>query len=650
MIIIKKFILLNKVIIFIVLLSILSHIFYIFHNYHQLFLDKLNTKTTIIIEGPSAPRGKIFDKNGNVLVDNKMINNLVFYNLKGLDKEKIAEKLSQLLIFDTPTEKEIINWYKNTHDVNRLFSIKEKDLIDKRKISPKGQDELLNERIKSIIDNLSAKEKKIAKVYNLLNNGYTYAPKVILKNITDKEVNLIIEEDIPGIKIESSFERYYPYGETLKGIFGTIGKITEENKDEYLDKGYNLDDIVGTSNLEKYYDNYLQGKKAKYKVESDNSLSLISKEEKGNDLYLSIDITIQQKVDEIVEKNLIKAKKYPNTNYLSDSYVIISNPKTGEISAISGKRYLSNGEFNDIVINNISSSFTMGSVVKGATISVGYQNGLINPNEKIYDSCIKLKHLTRKCSWKELGYLNSVTALEQSSNYYQFLLAIKLTGLNYYPNMDLPVSSKEFNIYRKMLASYGLGIKTGIDLPNEKIGLIGNIISPDLLLNLAIGQYDTYTPIELLTYINTLANNGQRHKPSLVTKIMNSDNLLYKNNYEIVDNVDIKESDMALIHEGFYLVMNRGTGNGFMNKSLLPAGKTGTSESFLDTNDDGKIDTATLTLTLAGYFPYDDPKYSLVIVCPSASWRNEQYDYIYYITSHISREITDFMFENVVIP
>ena len=64
----------------------------------------------------------------------------------------------------------------------------------------------------------------------------------------------------------------------------------------------------------------------------------------------------------------------------------------------------------------------MGSVVKGATISVGYQNNLIDPQKQIYDSCVKLLNLTEKCSWKELGYLNSVTALEQSSNYYQFLI------------------------------------------------------------------------------------------------------------------------------------------------------------------------------------------------------------------------------------
>ncbi len=83
-----------------------------------------------------------------------------------------------------------------------------------------------------------------------------------------------------------------------------------------------------------------------------------------------------------------------------------------------------------------------------------------------------------------------------------------------------------------------------------------------------------------------------------------------------------------------------------MNKKLNPAGKTGTSESFVDTDGDGKIDTGSLTLTLAGYFPYDNPEYSMVIICPNASYKNTRNDYIYYITSHISRDITNYIFDN----
>lgn len=615
---------------------------------HVSYAKELKHKTNLIVEGASAPRGKIFDKNGKVLVDNIMINNLMFHYIKGIDLVEVATTLASNLSFEAPLEKEMIAWYKTINNTNDLLTEEEKKLIAERK---KTKDEIIDPKIASLIKSYSEYDKNCAKVYSLMNNDYLYSSKILIKNISDADVAKIINDMPDGVTIESSFERYYPYGDTLKSIFGKVGNITKENQSEYLSLGYDLNDEVGLSYLEKYYDKYLKGTKATYLVNDDYSLTKLTEEQKGNDLYLSIDIDWQLKIEEIVQKHLQKAKRYPNTEYLTDSYVIVSNPKTGEISAIVGERLLKENEFNDIVINNISSSFTMGSVVKGATITVGYQNDLVEVGKKIYDSCVKLKNMTEKCSWKELGYLDSVTALEQSSNYYQFLLAIKLAGQTYTPNMELNVSEKEFNIYRNTLASYGLGIKTGIDLPNEKIGLIGKTISPDLLLNLSIGQYDTYTPIELLTYINTLADSGQRRKPSLVSYIKDEkNNVIYQNPYEVVDVVEINDEDMSLIHEGFYYVMNRGTGLGFMNRNLKPSGKTGTSESFIDTNNDGNIDTKTLTLTMAGYFPYDNPKYSMIVICPNASHNNGSKDYIYYITSRISREITDFMFENIVIP
>lgn len=610
---------------------------YIKENNH--YKQSLYIKTNKIIEGPNAPRGKIYDINGKVIADNKMINNLVFYNLKNINKKEVINKLSSLFEFENPSLEEMVKYYKAFNNTEFLLNKKEKENVKRRIINNDKKEKIIDSRIKNIVKKYNDDEKEKAKIYSLLSSGYDYEAKIIIKDVNDEIISKIIEKDIPGIKIESSFERYYPYDQTLKTIIGSVGKISKENIKEYLKYGYSYDDIIGISGLEKYYDDYLSGIKSKYLVNNDNSLTLISSEKKGNDLYLSIDIDLQMKIDSIIKENIKRAKYYPNTNYLTDSYVIMSNPKTGEIKAISGWRLLDNNEFNEIAINNITSSFTMGSVVKGATISVGYKYGLINPDEYIYDGCVKLYSLTEKCSWKKLGYLNSITALEHSSNYYQFLIAIKLLGKEYFPNMKLDVTKKDFDIYRDMLSSYGLGVKSGIDLPFEEIGLIGKSIKPDLLLNLAIGQYDTYTPIELITYINTIADNGVRRKPSLVKKIVNNKKIIYENKYEVIGSVDIKEEDMKRVQEGFYYVMNRGTGLGFMNINKKPAGKTGTSESFYDLNNDGKVDTSTLSLTLAGYYPYDDPNTSIIVVSPNASYKNSN-DYIYYITSSIAREIT----------
>ena len=578
----KKFLLLFKFTIIIFFIFISVYFIYNRKLLNRYYQERLIFKTKKLVSIDDGLRGNIYDKNGILLVGNKKVYNLTYhYN----ENEDVLE---------------ILKFLYNNFNINK--------------------DEFL---------------KKV-------NNSYKYEDIILKNNLTENEVSLVLNSDVKGLFIKESFERFYPYKDTLKNVLGSVGFIQKENKNYYLKKGYKLYEKVGISGLEREYEEYLKGTNAKYKVNNDNSLTLISHGKKGSDLYLSIDINLVNEINTIIKEELVKAKKHLNTQYLNDAFVIVGNPKTSEVYSLNGQRYLNDNTFTDISLNNINSAFTMGSVVKGATISVGYKYNLIEKGKKILDGCVKLKNKTEKCSFKELGYLDDVSALKMSSNYYQFLIAISLLGKKYIPNMDLNASEKEFNIYRDMLSSYGLGIITGIDLPNEKPGLKGNIISDDLLLNLAIGQYDTYTPIELFNYINTLAMKGKRISPSLVNEIKNNNFIIYKNKHEVVDNVQISNDDFNQIHKGFYEVMNNGTGLGFMNKNLLPAGKTGTSESFIDTDNDGKIDTKTLTLTMAGFFPYDDPKISLIVVCPNTSHNNgKNKDYIYYLTSKISRRITN---------
>ena len=578
----KKFLLLFKFTIIIFFIFISVYFIYNRKLLNRYYQERLIFKTKKLVSIDDGLRGNIYDKNGILLVGNKKVYNLAYHYNENEDTF------------------EILKFLYNNFNINK--------------------DEFL---------------KKV-------NNSYKYEDIILKNNLTENEVSLVLNSDVKGLFIKESFERFYPYKDTLKNVLGSVGFIQKENKNYYLKKGYKLYEKVGISGLEREYEEYLKGTNAKYKVNNDNSLTLISHGKKGSDLYLSIDINLVNEINTIIKEELVKAKKHLNTQYLNDAFVIVGNPKTSEVYSLNGQRYLNDNTFTDISLNNINSAFTMGSVVKGATISVGYKYNLIEKGKKILDGCVKLKNKTEKCSFKELGYLDDVSALKMSSNYYQFLIAISLLGKKYIPNMDLNASEKEFNIYRDMLSSYGLGIITGIDLPNEKPGLKGNIISDDLLLNLAIGQYDTYTPIELFNYINTLAMKGKRISPSLVNEIKNNDFIIFKNKHEVVDNVQISNDDFNQIHKGFYEVMNNGTGLGFMNKNLLPAGKTGTSESFIDTDSDGKIDTKTLTLTMAGFFPYDDPKISLIVVCPNTSHNNgKNKDYIYYLTSKISRRITN---------
>ena len=638
----NKFSNIYKIVVLGIFISLLSYMIIIYINRHNIYEQKLLLKTNKIVELGNPVRGRILDRNGNVLVDNIAIKNIVFKYQKGIDIKNSAEKISKYIFDDNASDNDIIIYYNDYYDTDELLTDEERRLIDERKIQ---KEDVINEKILALKDTLSAEEKSLAKIYSTMSKGFPYESKIIVKEADNKLVDEIIREDIPGISVETGYKRYYPYGNVLKDVFGTVGKITFEEKDKYLDKGYNLDDEVGNSFLEAYYEDYLKGTKAKYLVNEDYSLTEISPMVKGNDLYLSIDINIQKELENIVESNIALAKLMPNTNYLNDTYLILTNPNTSEIIALIGKRYLKDGMFNDINVSTITSSYTVGSVVKGATISVGYKYGLINPDEYILDGCIKLAYQPAKCSFKSLGYINAITALKYSSNYYQFLIALHLTGNEYIPGMFLDVTEKEFDIYRKMLSSYGLGIKTGIDLPGEAQGQKGQKISGDLLLNLAIGQYDTYTPMQIMTYINTIAMAGNRKAPSLVSYIKNAnDKIIWQNKYEVKEKVDIDNNDIELIKRGFKAVMESGgTGWGYMDPKFNGAGKTGTSESFLDSDNDGVIDTETITLTIGSYYPYDNPKYSFLILSPNISFAGASSDYIYYMPAKISREITAYL-------
>lgn len=615
----------------------------------EYYTKLLDEKTNIYVYGISAPRGRILDCNGKVLVDNIGIKTIYYNKIKGITKSKeleIAGLLANILSVDEATIDELKEYYLiNNNGGKYLITDEEYKLFEERKITKEEIDIKKRARITDDMLNYSSKEKTQAHIYSLMNKGYIYSKKKIASNLTEEEYAKIIESKIPGITGELSWDRIYLYGDTLKNIFGRIGSITKETKEYYLTKDYELTDTVGISYLENVYEDYLRGKKAKYKVGSDYTLTLLEEEQKGNDLILSIDIDMQIKTEEILKDKLILAKKYGNTEYFKDSYALVSDPLTGSIKAISGIRLNDDNTFSDISLNNINKSYTIGSAVKGATIAVGYKYNLIEPGKYINDSCVKLLFVPQKCSFKKLGKVNDLTALSNSSNYYQYMIAIKLTGNTYTPNMKLNATKEHFKKYREMLSSFGLGVKTGIDLPNEQTGIMGKTIADDLLLNLSIGQYDTYTPIEVLQYINSVAT-GKRIKLSLMQEIKSEEETLLENKSEVLNNVDLDKESLNRIKEGMKLVLSEGTGKFYVPQGLNFAGKTGTSESFLDTNNDEIVDTATISSTFTGFYPADNPKFSIVVITPNVSHKNGKTDAFYFGASKITKELVTFLSNN----
>lgn len=610
------------------------------------YKEKLVSATEKTVTSSSAPRGRIYDRNYNLLVDNKAVKTIYYVKEKGITTEEeieLAKLLGNTLEVDyskLSTYNLKNYWYlNNKKEALTKITDEEWQKNEERKLSDSDIKKLIFERItEEDLSIYNEEDKEASYIYYLMNKGYSYAEKIIKNENVKEEEYAFISENIDilkGVNTKLDWERVYLYGDVFKTILGSVSSnkqgIPEELADYYLDNGYSMNDRVGISYLEFQYEDYLKGKKSVYRVNKDNSYELIKEGKRGNDIVLTIDINLQSYVEQVLSSEVLNAKYDYNTEYYNRSFVIVSDPHTGEILAMSGKQVqeTEDGSYKiiDYTPGVVTLPVTPGSVVKGASILVGYKYGAIDIGTGMQDECIKIKDTKEKCSWTNLGYVDDISAIAMSSNSYQYKIAMKVGGANYVYNGGLSIDETAFDKYRSMYESFGLGIKTGIDLPVESLGYIGKSKLPGYLLDFSIGQYDTYTPIQLSQYINTLANNGTRVKPYLLKEVYNQSSndddkfgeLLYKAETEVLGKVDVEEKYLNRVKEAFNNTISWGLGYGYMGNYTNSAGKTGTSQSFIDTDKDGVVDTETITTSLVGYSPYDNPKMSIVVVSPDIS-------------------------------
>ena len=653
-----------SIIIIIIFLILIINLIYIICFKSNFYQKKLLELTDVTIYGESAPRGRIYDRNYNLLVDNDKVP-VIYYKKQAniTSKEEIELAYSLIDLIELPYEKLLTRNLKEFYlviykeECNEKITKEEWDKLKKRILTSTDIDNLKISRITD--EDLSVfndNDKKAAYLYYLMNQGYSYSEKIIKSNATDSEYAYFSENnsDLKGFDTKVTWKRIYKYGDTLKSILGSVGSIPKEEKEYYLNKGYALTDIVGLSNIEKQYEELLRGSKAEYKKINNNQLVLVKEAKRGKDIVLNIDINLQKEVDSIIDFYLKRAKGEANTKYLSKTYVVIQRPNTGEVLAISGRQILKqDNKYNtyDITPYALTDPMTPGSVVKGASMLVGYNTGVVKMGEYMTDECIKLANIPAKCSSHRVGRLNDIVALAESSNVYQFKIAMKVAKADYKYNKKIEIDPSAFGIYRNTFKEFGLGIKTGIDLPVESLGYSGKNRAADLLLNFAIGQYDSYTPIQLSQYITTIASNGKRLEPHLLKEIHDSsDNeeigkLIKVIEPNILNTVNTKEEYLKRVQEGFVAVMEIGLGKRVMGNSPSPAGKTGTSESFIDADGDGKIDTETVSNAFVGYAPSYDPVMSITVTSPDVAHFTNGNTYLSYMNRLIARKISNKYFE-----
>lgn len=615
---------------------------------------ELDRKEEVPVNSP-VPRGKMFDRNNKVMVDNVPLAAITYTRYQGTKPKEMletAEKLAELIVMkpDKITERDRKDFWilKNPERAEAKITDKDRKLVELKKKSEKYLYEVQLKRItEKEINGFSDEELEVLAIFREFNGGMELVPQIVKnKSVTKEEFARVSENlgSLPGVDITTDWDRAYTYGETLKSVIGKVSSSEEglpkENLDYYLARDYSRNDRVGKSYIEMAYEDVLHGQKAKVKNIKDKSGNVVetqevSKGERGKDLILTIDMDLQLATERILESELLKAKSRGNTGLLDRAFMVLMNPNTGEILTMAGKQIVRDEKtgkrtVEDFALGNISTSYTVGSSVKGATVLAGYETGAISPGTVFNDVKIRIKGTKPKGSVRDYGLINDYDALKRSSNVYMFRTAINIGGGKYVPNRPLDINPASFNTMRDIYAQFGLGARTGIDLPNEMAGFKGPERSPGKLLDLSIGQYDTYTPMQLVQYVSTIANGGNRMKPHIVREIRQplDDNeklgpVLQEIKPTVLNRLPMSENEIARVQEGFRRVMqeNGGTAfNPFGKKSYKPAGKTGTAEAFYDGPDRKKYKepVPTSNLTLVGYAPYNNPEVAFATVVPWA--------------------------------
>ncbi|MEI3611701.1 peptidoglycan D,D-transpeptidase FtsI family protein [Pseudogracilibacillus sp. SO30301A] len=597
-----------------------------------------------------VPRGKIFDRNGEIVVDNKPLYSITYTPPKRVqaeDKLKLAEELTNFLIVDDKVLKKITErnkkeyWYlKNIDKAVERLTDKEKEELD----DIEQYDLMLKRITDEEIANFTDDQLQVIAIKRELDKAYSLTPEVIKnKDISVQEYAEIAENlsELPGINASTDWERKYVYGDTLKSIIGSITSqeqgIPAEKEDYYLTRGYNRNDRVGKSGLEEQYEDVLRGRKEQVQYTTTKNGDIIGSDiivpgERGKDLVLAMDMEYQELVDEIVLKEL-KAAKSSGNHWLEDALAVVMNPKTGEILALSGQHYdRETGEYKSTPHKVLYDAHRPGSTVKGATVLAGLQSGVINPGDVFYDSPIQIAQTPRKASYARLGAVDDTGALKRSSNVYMFYIALRLGGDFRHPfpnNASTSASATEgLQKMRNYFNQFGLGIRTGIDFPFESTGFVGTDPKAGNLMDNGIGQYDTYTTLQLAQYVSTIANDGYRVEPRFVKEIRNPSNNNELGSVDqvihpkVLNKIDVNPSYIERVQTGFWKAFNESGGTGhkyWAGTSYRAAGKTGTAENevYLKRDDGTSYKAADVeNLSLVGYAPYDDPEVAFAVIVP----------------------------------
>lgn len=487
----------------------------------------------------------------------------------------------------------------------------------------------LEEEIKpQLIDNLSALLKMDkSEIEDKIQKHRGFDP-IRLKTDVGPEIWTIIEEQkekYPGVVVEAQPIRDYIYKTIGAHTFGYVGEINEDElKKHTAEDNYKLGDSIGKFGLEKVYDEYLRGTAGGEQVEVDvtgKPVQILGKKEPipGKDLHLTIDMGLQLAVEKAIDDRL-------NEIHANAAAAVVMNPKTGAILAISSRPSFDPNKFAKGIsekdwseINNnpyhpmdnkaITGEYPPGSTFKIVTGTAALNEHKVTPQEEIFDPGVYWLVPKRNADGEALGLLNFEQALAHSDNVYFYEMGNRV-GID---------------TLAKYARLYGLGEKTGVDLPYEASGLVASkeykekVYKEDWYLSetldAAIGQgFNLVTPIQAASVMSQVANGGTRYKPYLVDEITNPDGSVYKHFDPVVtgklDGVD--PAFIKLIQQSLFEVTKVGTAASFFGGSfpINIAGKTGTAENSHGADHGWFV----------AYGPFEDPSIVVAVIVENGGY------------------------------
>lgn len=508
---------------------------------------RLTRETTLI-----AARGNICDRTGNKLVTSQMQFNLELYKTK-IDNETLNNTILDMVSVLEKNEDTIIDHlpinvepFEFTIDEQSQKTWKSSNKI-KEDATAEECFNILKNKYEINIENTEDARKIMAVRFEISSNGYSSTKTVkVAKNISRTSMLEISERnsDFPGINIATSSAVEYTYGTLASHILGTVGPITESELSGKEDK-YDINDIIGKTGIQYVFEKYLKGQNGTKQIDMavDGTVTdeYIAKEAiAGSDVVLTIDSKLQKVAEEALENDIKKIASggFADKSNANAGAVVVMNVNTGEVLAMASypdyePQLFANGisteKYNEYINSTekplfnraISGAYAPGSTFKMITAIAGLETNNVTTTEKINDVGVYPRGHNPVCWYYTSfrsghGPLNVSDAIKHSCNYFFYELGYR---------MGIDTLSK--------YASYfGLGKKTGIELPSEVSGDLAGSEKAEKenrtwyladTLSAAIGQsYNNFTPIQMAKYISMLTNGGNPIDVSIVKTIINS--------------------------------------------------------------------------------------------------------------------------------